>query len=87
MSWSATPNLKLDFHPTDPDVDVTWVGHPNWFFRVSKYTLPLLSSPFVPPSHYLADLAAYPADLENYVLKPLFSFAGAGVRLDVTPLS
>ena len=79
------PDLQLDFHPTDPDVDVTWVGHPNWFFRVSKYTLPLLHSPFVPPSHYLADLAAYPDDLENYVLKPLFSFAGAGVRLDVTP--
>ena len=80
------PDLKLDFHPTDPAVNVTWVGHPNWFFRVSKYTLPLLRSPFVPPSHYLADLAAYPADLANYVLKPLFSFAGAGVRLAVTPV-
>jgi len=79
------PDLKLDFHPTDDDVDVTWVGHPNWFFRISKYTLPLLHSPFVPPSYYLADLASYPADLENYVLKPLFSFAGAGVKLDVTP--
>ena len=78
-------DLKLDFHPTDDDVDVTWVGHPNWFFRISKYTLPLLHSPFVPPSYYLADLASYPADLENYVLKPLFSFAGAGVKLDVTP--
>ncbi|MCC7094496.1 MAG: hypothetical protein HUU44_13105, partial [Ignavibacteriaceae bacterium] len=26
----------------------------------------------------------YPADLENYVLKPLFSFAGLGVKVDVT---
>lgn len=26
-----------------------------------------------------------PADLENYVLKPLFSFAGMGVVIDVTP--
>lgn len=25
-----------------------------------------------------------PADLENYVLKPLFSFAGQGVVIDVT---
>ncbi|MDB5271128.1 MAG: hypothetical protein JWP58_4168 [Hymenobacter sp.] len=77
------PDLPGEFHLTD-DVDVTWVGHPNWFFRVSKYTLPLLSGPFVPPSYYLHELSAYPADLENYVLKPLFSFAGAGVRLHVT---
>ena len=78
------PELKTEFNFTD-EVEVTWVGHPNWFFRVSKYTLPLLQGPFVPPSHYLHELTAYPADLENYVLKPLFSFAGAGVRLHVTP--
>ncbi|GAC1592064.1 MAG: hypothetical protein NVS3B25_12140 [Hymenobacter sp.] len=77
------PDLQPAFRLTD-EVDVTWVGHPNWFFRVSKYTLPLLHGPFVPPSFYLHDLAAYPADLHNYVLKPLFSFAGAGVRLHVT---
>ena len=77
------PDLKSEFHLTD-DVDVTWVGHPNWFFRVSKFTLPLLSGPFVPPSFFLHELASYPPDLENYVLKPLFSFAGAGVRLHVT---
>ena len=78
------PDLETEFHLTDADVDVTWVGHPNWFFRVSKFTLPLLSGPFVPPSFYLHELAEYPADLENYVLKPLFSFAGAGVRLHIT---
>ena len=77
------PELKTEFNFTD-EVDVTWVGHPNWFFRVSKYTLPLLQGQYVPPSHYLHELAAYPTDLENYVLKPLFSFAGAGVRLHVT---
>ncbi|WP_426058968.1 hypothetical protein [Hymenobacter sp. B1770] len=75
--------LNLSFNLTE-DVDVTWVGHPNWFFRVSKYTLPLLSGPFVPPSYYLHELSSYPEDLHNYVLKPLFSFAGAGVRLHVT---
>ncbi|MBH8569597.1 hypothetical protein KB206_11930 [Microvirga sp. STS02] len=77
------PDLPGEFRLTD-DVDVTWVGHPNWFFRVSKYTLPLLSGPFVPPCFYLHELNSYPTDLENYVLKPLFSFAGAGVRLHVT---
>lgn len=78
------PDLQTEFSLTD-DVDVQWVGHPNWFFRISKFTMPLLHSPFVPPSYYLSDLTTYPADLENYVLKPLFSFAGSGVRLDVTP--
>jgi len=77
------PALTTDFKLTD-DVDVTWVGHPNWFFRVSKYTLPLLQGPFVPPSYYLGELSTYPSDLHNYVLKPLFSFAGAGVRLHIT---
>ena len=76
------PDLQLEFNLTE-DVDVTWVGHPNWFFRVSKFTLPLLQGPFVPPSFFLNELDAYPDDLENYVLKPLFSFAGAGVRLHV----
>ncbi|GAB4032662.1 hypothetical protein [Spirosoma gilvum] len=77
------PDLKTDFHLTD-DVDVEWVGHPNWFFRISKYTLPLLKSPYIPTSYYLSDLTEYPADLENYVLKPLFSFAGSGVKLNIT---
>lgn len=77
------PELDLQFHLTE-EVDITWVGHPNWFFRVSKYTLPLLHGPFVPPSYYLNQLSEYPEDLEKYVLKPLFSFAGAGVRLHIT---
>jgi hypothetical protein len=78
------PDLQTEFKLTD-DVDVTWVGHPNWFFRISKYTLPLLDSPFVPKSFFLSDLDSYPDNLENYVLKPLFSFAGAGVQLNITP--
>lgn len=77
------PDLHPAFNLTD-EVDVTWVGHPNWFFRISKYTLPLINSAFAPPSYYLGELTEYPSDLENYVLKPLFSFAGAGVRLHIT---
>jgi hypothetical protein len=77
----GVPHLNTNFKITD-DVDVKWVSHPNWFFRVSKFTLPLLKSPFVPQSFYLSDLNEYPTDLENYVLKPLFSFAGSGVKLD-----
>lgn len=77
------PELKTEFNLTD-DVDVKWVGHPNWFFRVSKFTLPFLHGPFFPSGYFLHELKEYPADLENYVLKPLFSFAGAGVRLHIT---
>ncbi|MBO0931481.1 hypothetical protein [Fibrella aquatilis] len=80
----ALPDLKTDFQLTD-DVDVTWVGHPNWFFRISKYTLPFLNSPYVPKSYFLSDLTELPVDLDNYVLKPLFSFAGSGVLIHVTP--
>lgn len=78
------PDLKTGFHLTD-DVDVTWVGHPNWFFRISKYTLPFLSGPHIPESKFLDSYyGAFPDDLENYVLKPLFSFAGSGVNLHPT---
>ncbi len=77
------PDLHPEFNLID-DLDVTWVGHPNWFFRVSKYTLPFIKSQYAPPSYFLSELKNYPADLENYVLKPLFSFAGAGVKLHIT---
>jgi len=63
---------------------VEWIPHPNWFYRISKYTLPLIDNPYVPPTFYLSDLKEIPNDLENYVLKPLFSFAGMGVVIDVT---
>lgn len=78
------PELQTDFQLTD-DIDVTWVGHPNWFFRISKYILPLLKSPYVPETRYLSDFGGkFPEDLDNYVLKPLFSFAGMGVDLHPT---
>ncbi len=67
------------------DLDVEWVPHPNWFYRISKYTLPYIDHPYVPKSIFLSEVKALPADLENYVLKPLFSFAGQGVVIDVTP--
>jgi len=65
-------------------LDVEWVTHPNWFYRISKYTMPFLKSRFVPETYFLNELSTVPADLENYVLKPLFSFAGMGVVIDVS---
>jgi hypothetical protein len=81
---SNFPDLVTEFNFTD-DVDVTWVGHPNWFFRISKYTMPLLRSKYIPETKYVSDYEGiYPSDLHNFVLKPLFSFAGSGVKLHVT---
>lgn len=75
-------NLKFNFDFRD-EIDVEWVGHPNWFFRISKHSLPILKGKYVPHCYYLSDLQSIPDDLHNYVLKPLFSFAGLGV--DVGP--
>src|SRR5688572_24772716 len=66
------------------ELDVEWCPHPNWFYRISKYTLPLIRHPYVPQTWYLNEVKQIPADLENYVLKPLISFAGQGVVIDVT---
>ncbi len=67
------------------ELDVEWVPHPNWFYRISKYTLPFIRHPYVPATFFLNEVKQLPADLENYVLKPLFSFAGQGVVIDITP--
>lgn len=77
-------DIKYDFKFTE-DLDVKWVTHPNWFFKISKYLLPFIESKYVPKSYFVNELKEIPADLENYVLKPLYSFAGAGVKFDVTP--
>jgi hypothetical protein len=65
-------------------LDVEWITHPNWFYRISKFTMPYLSGNYIPETQFLHQLKQIPADLENYVLKPLFSFAGQGVIIDVT---
>ena len=76
-------DLKRAFSFTD-EIHAKWVGHPNWFFRVSKSTLPFLKGDYVPKTMVLSDLNSLPDDLENYVLKPLYSFSGSGVVFNVT---
>jgi hypothetical protein len=66
------------------DLDVQWAGHPNWYFRISKFSLPYLRHPSVPKTWFLNELPETPHDLENYVLKPLYSFAGLGVVIGPT---
>ena len=65
------------------ELDLTWIPHPNWFYRLSKFTLPFIRHPYVPETHFL-DKENIPPDPENHVVKPLFSFAGQGVIIDVT---
>jgi len=77
-------NIAIDFDFRD-ELEVEWAGHPNWYFRLSKYSLPHLHHRNVPRAYFLNQLERYPENLENYVLKPLFSFAGSGVKIDVTP--
>lgn len=72
--------LNFDF---SADLDVEWAGHPNWFFRISKFILPYLKGNYFIETTLLSDLKEIPADLENYVLKPLFSFSGSGVIFHV----
>jgi hypothetical protein len=66
------------------EVNAEWVGHPNWFFRMSKHTLPSLKTTYAPETHFLSDLKSIPSDLDAWVLKPLFSFSGMGVNMQVT---
>lgn len=66
------------------DLDVQWIPHPNWFYRISKFTLPFINHPYVPQTFFLNEIKQLPDDLQNYVLKPLFSFAGQGVVIDLT---
>jgi hypothetical protein len=76
------PDLNLPFRFQD-DLDVTWVGHPNWYFRVSKHSLPFLKTEHTSPTFFADE---FPANekIDNYVLKPLYSFAGHGVEMEPT---
>jgi hypothetical protein len=91
------PDFKPGFNLRDDRLDVQWVSHPNWYFRISKHTLPFLKSRYVPDCRFVSDFGLgnvggssspdkklpLPDDLSNYVLKPLYSFAGLGV--DIAP--
>jgi hypothetical protein len=74
-------NLKLAFNFTD-NLQVEWAGHPNWYFRMSKFSLPYLKHECVPQSWFLDRVKQVPDDLDHYILKPLFSFAGLGVMIN-----
>jgi len=76
--------VRAGFAWTD-DLDVEWAGHPNYYFRISKFSLPYLDHPTVPRTLFLDQVKAPPDDLDNWVLKPLYSFAGRGVVVGPSP--
>lgn len=76
-------NIEAPFRFHD-DLDVEWAGHPNWFFRLSKFSIPYFRHYSVPRTEFLSEVRELPRDLDNYVLKPLFSFAGLGVIVGPT---
>ena len=86
------PDLDLPFRFQD-DLDVKWVGHPNWYFRISKHSLPFLKTEHTSSAFFADAFPAFakataggPGDekIEDYVLKPLYSFAGLGVEMEPT---
>jgi hypothetical protein len=82
-------NIQLPFDYRDP-LDVEWAGHPNWYFRISKFSLPSLNHPSVPKAVFLDDwfaqrnIESLPDQRERLLLKPLYSFAGKGIQFAPT---
>ena len=81
--------VRLAFDYREP-LDVEWAGHPNWYFHISKFSIPFLDHPAVPPAVFLKDWLEgkgrdrLPRDRESLILKPLFSFAGQGIQFAPT---
>ena len=75
--------IKLPFDLRE-ELDVEWAGHPNWYFRISKFSIPYLNHRCVPQTWFLDENPSVPEDNENYLLKPLYSFAGAGIKFAPT---
>jgi hypothetical protein len=75
--------VELPFGLTEP-LEVEWAGHPNWYYRISKFSIPYLNHTCVPTTWLLDQNSTVPRDHENYVLKPLYSFAGLGIKFNPT---
>lgn len=76
-------NLTLPFDLRD-ELEVEWAGHPNWYFRISKFSIPYLKHRCVPRTWFVDENPVVPTDNQNYLLKPLYSFAGTGIKFAPT---
>ncbi len=86
------PGIEVPFHFQD-ELEVTWIAHPNWYYRISKHSLPFIKTAHTSPAFFADEFPAFakataggPAgeNIEDYVLKPLYSFAGLGVDMEPT---
>jgi hypothetical protein len=82
------PIFMQQFKLLEQTENIDWVNHPNHFFRISKFILPLLRHASIPEAYLLADWKNNQFDtalnLAEYICKPLFSFGGQGVMLNPT---
>ena len=81
---NQSAGLKANWEKLLNAISIEWVSHPNHFYRISKYLIPFLQHEYIPATQLLSNVAQLPLDLENYVLKPLYSFAGKGVIIDLS---
>jgi len=65
------------------NLDIEWVTHPHHFFRISKYLLPFLKHTYIPQSLFADTVDVKSIAVEKFILKPLYSFAGKGVIIDI----
>ena len=75
--------VSFPWHVRNIDT-IEWVTHPHHFFRFSKYSMPFLNGESIPKTQFLDKVKQMPTQLDQYILKPLFSFAGQGVIIDLT---
>lgn len=76
------PDIQPQFSFQD-DLEVVWVTHPNWYYRISKHSLPFIKTEHTVPAYFADELPAGESP-KDYVLKPLYSFAGLGVEIEPT---
>jgi len=76
------PDLKLQFSFQD-ELDVAWIAHPNWYYKISKHSLPFIKTAHTSPAFFANEFPST-EEIDDYVLKPLYSFAGLGVEMDPT---
>ena len=76
------PEIEVPFRFQD-ELDVTWIAHPNWYYRISKHSLPFIKTAHTSPA-FFADELPTSEEIDDYVLKPLYSFAGLGVDMEPT---
>src|SRR5439155_1634558 len=76
------PDIQLPFRFQE-ELDIKWIAHPNWYYKISKHSLPYIKIGYASPA-FFADEFPAGEDIVDYVLKPLFSFAGLGVEMEPT---